>query len=30
MSKTTAEIIKKYAILPGHRPGSDPMFLQRS
>jgi hypothetical protein len=29
MSKTTANIIKKHAILAGHRMGSDPMFLHR-
>jgi hypothetical protein len=27
MSKTTANIIKKHAMLAGHRMGSDPMFL---
>jgi hypothetical protein len=27
MSKTTANIIKRHAILAGHRMGSDPMFL---
>jgi hypothetical protein len=29
MSKTTANIIKKHAMLAGHRLGSDPMFLHR-
>jgi hypothetical protein len=29
MSKTTANIIKKHAMLAGHRMGSDPMFLHR-
>jgi hypothetical protein len=29
MSKTTAKIIKKYAMLAGHRLGSDPMVLHR-
>jgi hypothetical protein len=29
MSKTTANIIKKHAMLVGHRMGSDPMFLYR-
>jgi hypothetical protein len=29
MSKTTANIIKKHAMLAGHRMGSDPMFLRR-
>jgi hypothetical protein len=29
MSKTTANIIKKHAMLAGHRTGSDPMFLHR-
>jgi hypothetical protein len=29
MSKTTANIIKKHAMLAGHRMGSDPMFLYR-
>jgi hypothetical protein len=29
MSKTTASIIKKHAMLAGHRMGSDPMFLHR-
>jgi hypothetical protein len=29
MSKTTANIIQKHAILAGHRMGSDPMFLHR-
>jgi hypothetical protein len=29
MPKTTAHIFKKYAILEGHRTGSDPMFLHR-
>jgi hypothetical protein len=27
MSKTTAKIIKKHAVLAGNRMGSDPMFL---
>jgi hypothetical protein len=27
--KTTAKIIKKHAMLAGHRMGSDPMFLRR-
>jgi hypothetical protein len=30
MSKTTAKIIKKHAMLAGHRTGSDPMFLHRT
>jgi hypothetical protein len=30
MSKTTAKIIKKHAMLAGHRMTSDPMFLHRS
>jgi hypothetical protein len=30
MSKTTANIIMKRAMLAGHRIGSDPMFLHRS
>jgi hypothetical protein len=30
MSKTPANIIKKHAMLAGHRMGSDPMFLHRS
>jgi hypothetical protein len=29
MSKTTANIIKKHALLAGHRMCSDPMFLHR-
>jgi hypothetical protein len=29
MSKTTTNIIKKHAMLAGHRMGSDPMFLHR-
>jgi hypothetical protein len=29
MSKTTANIIKKHAMLAGHRMGSDPVFLHR-
>jgi hypothetical protein len=29
MSKTAANIIKKHAMLAGHRMGSDPMFLRR-
>jgi hypothetical protein len=29
MSKTTAKIIKKHAMLPAHRMGPDPMFLHR-
>jgi hypothetical protein len=29
MSKTTAEIIKKHAMLTGHRMGSDRTFLHR-
>jgi hypothetical protein len=29
MSKTTANIIQKHAMLAGHRMGSDPMFLSR-
>jgi hypothetical protein len=29
MSKTIADIIKKHAMLAGHRMGSDPMFLHR-
>jgi hypothetical protein len=29
MSKTTANIIKKHAMLAGQRMGSDPMFLHR-
>jgi hypothetical protein len=29
MSKTKANIIKKHAMLAGHRMGSDPMFLHR-
>jgi hypothetical protein len=29
VSKTTANIIKKHAMLAGHRMGSDPMFLHR-
>jgi hypothetical protein len=29
VSKTTAKIIKKHAMLAGHRMGSDPMFLHR-
>jgi hypothetical protein len=29
MSKTTANIIKKHAMLAGHRMGSDPMFRHR-
>jgi hypothetical protein len=29
MSKTTANIIRKHAMLAGHRMGSDPMFLHR-
>jgi hypothetical protein len=29
MSKTTANIIKKHAMLAGHRMGSDPMFQHR-
>jgi hypothetical protein len=29
MSETTAKIIKKHAMLAGHRTGSDPMFLHR-
>jgi hypothetical protein len=30
MSKTTTKIIKKHAMLAGHRMGTDPMFLHRS
>jgi hypothetical protein len=29
MSNTTANIIKRHAMLAGHRMGSDPMFLHR-
>jgi hypothetical protein len=29
MSKTTAEITKKHAMLAGHRMGTEPMFLHR-
>jgi hypothetical protein len=29
MSKTTAQVIMKHAMLAGHRTGSDPMFLHR-
>jgi hypothetical protein len=29
MSKITSNIIKKHAMLAGHRMGSDPMFLHR-
>jgi hypothetical protein len=29
MSKTTANIVRKHAMLAGHRMGSDPMFLHR-
>jgi hypothetical protein len=29
MPKTTANIIRKHAMLVGHRMGSDPMFLHR-
>jgi hypothetical protein len=29
MSKNTANIIKKHAMLAGHRMGSDPVFLHR-
>jgi hypothetical protein len=29
MSKTTANVIKKHAMLAGHSMGSDPMFLHR-
>jgi hypothetical protein len=29
MSKTTANIIKKHAMLADHKMGSDPMFLHR-
>jgi hypothetical protein len=29
MTKTTAKIIEKHAMLAGHRTRSDPMFLHR-